>query len=92
MESIYTRGELALRVICQLLVNNIIFLANNVDVITAGHYIFNIVHNIINAGSYTITIYVDGQGITADWLTTFLVNINYYWSHDLIRQLADFRR
>jgi len=78
-------GEPALRVIRQLLVNN-------VDVITAGHYIFNIVHNIINIGSHIITIYVNGQGITADWLTTFLANINYNWSHDLIRQLADFRR
>jgi len=111
-------AEPALRVTCQLLVNNLMLLANNMDVVTADHLgrmshelirfvanIFNeivgqaagpefirVIHNIINTGTHIIAIYVDGQGIRADWLTTFLASLNYDWSHDLIRQLAEFRR
>lgn len=74
------------------LVRFIAIVFNDIVGESAGHHIFDIVHNIINTRSHIIAIYVDGQGITADWLTTFLANINYDWSGDLIRQLADFRR
>ena len=57
-----------------------------------GAIIFDIIHGIINTGTHVLAVYVEGEGIKCEWLVAFFNVFNSDWSHDLIRQLAEFRR